>query len=308
MGENTPTPLTDIAALRDFNRYYTRRIGALDDRYLGRDRPLAEARLLYEIGEQGASLRELRTRLTLDAGYLSRMTHALETQGLIRVTVHPDDTRLRLAELTTAGRAEVEEQNLRSDALVAGLLHPLAPRQRTELTSALGTAHRLLRLAAIRIETVNGAAPDARACLTAYAADLNSRFPEGFDPAALVAPEEVSGTTGAFLVAYEEQRPVGCGALRTLEPRVGEIRHVWVAPSARRLGLARRLLDGLEQAALERDLTTVRLDTHAALTEARSMYRACGYTEIPRYGDNVYAAHWFEKRLVTASAPSPRSR
>jgi DNA-binding MarR family transcriptional regulator/GNAT superfamily N-acetyltransferase len=298
--ENTEQT-TDIAALRRFNRYYTRRIGALDDRYLGQDRPLGEARLLFEIGEDGASLRELRARLGLDAGYLSRMARALEEQGLVRIRVHPDDRRLRLAELTTVGRAEVEEQDRRSDALVAGLLNTLAPLQRTELTAALGTAHRLLRLAAIRMETVNGAAPDARACLDAYAADINSRFPEGFDPAALVRPEEVSGATGAFLVAYEEQRPVGCGALRTLEPGVGEIRHVWVDPGARRLGLARRILDGLEQAALERDLTVVRLDTHALLTEARAMYRACGYTEIPRYGANVYAAHWFEKRPAGVS-------
>lgn len=68
-------------------------------------------------------------------------------------------------------------------------------------------------------------------------------------------------------------------------------------PGARRLGLARRLLDALEREATERHLTVVRLDTHAVLTEARAMYRACGYTEIPRYDDNPYAGHWFEKRL-----------
>jgi ribosomal protein S18 acetylase RimI-like enzyme len=76
---------------------------------------------------------------------------------------------------------------------------------------------------------------------------------------------------------------------------------VWVHPGARRLGLARRLLAGLEREALARGLAVVRLDTHAVLTEAQAMYRACGYTEIPRYDDNVYAAHWFEKRLTGRS-------
>jgi ribosomal protein S18 acetylase RimI-like enzyme len=161
----------------------------------------------------------------------------------------------------------------------------------------MATAERLLRLAGIRVEVVEGGAPDALACLDAYAADLDARFPEGFDKAALVRPEEVSGDAGAFLVAYEEGRPVGCGALRRLEPGVGEIRHVWVSAGARRLGLARRLLDGLEGQARERGLDVVRLDTHAVLTEAQAMYRACGYTEIPRYDDNPYAGHWFEKRL-----------
>ncbi|MFF1766095.1 GNAT family N-acetyltransferase [Streptomyces sp. NPDC058249] len=291
-----------VKALRRFNRYFTRRIGVLDDHYLGQDRPLGEARLLFEIGEDGASLRDLRSRLGLDAGYLSRMIRALEAQGLVRVRVHPADNRLRIAELTPAGVVEVKEQDRRSDTLAEGLLSGLDARQREELTVAVAVAERLLRLAAITVERVDGASRDARDCLAAYAVDIDERFPEGFDPASLVRPEEVSGDSGAFLVAYEEGRPVGCGALRRLEPEVGEIRHVWVHPAARRLGLARRILDGLEDQATERGCEVVRLDTHAVLTEAQAMYRACGYTEIPRYDDNVYAAHWFEKRLVRRSA------
>jgi len=287
----------DIAALRRFNRYFTRRIGALDDHYLGQDRPLGEARLLFEIGD-GVSLRELRGRLALDAGYLSRMAKSLEAQGLVRLTVAPHDTRLRLMEPTPAGRVEVKEQNRRADALAAGLLGALTAPQRTELTRALATTQRLLRLAGITIALVDGAAEDARDCLDAYAADLDTRFPEGFDKTDLVRPEEVTGEAGAFFVAYEEGRPIGCGALRTLEPGTGEIRHVWVHPAARRLGLARRILTELERAAVAHDFTVVRLDTHAVLTEAQAMYLACGYAEIPAYVDHVYADHWFEKRLA----------
>ncbi|MGW1166683.1 GNAT family N-acetyltransferase [Streptomyces sp. NPDC002550] len=294
--QRPPVRAEDVAAFRRFNRYFTRRIGVLDDHYLGQDRPLGEARLLFEIGE-GVSLRELRRRLGLDAGYLSRMTKALQAQGLIRLVVPAHDNRLRLVEPTAAGRAEVAEQQRRADALAAGLLEGLGPAQRAELTAAMATAERLLRLAAISVETVDGASADARACLDAYAADIDARFPEGYDKAALVRPEEVAGDAGAFLVAYEERRPVGCGALRRLAPGVGEIRHVWVHPEARRLGLARRLLAGLEREALTRGLTVVRLDTHTVLTEAQAMYRACGYTEIPRYNDDVHGGHWFEKRL-----------
>lgn len=305
--KSEPVAVRDVRSLRRFNRYFTRRIGALDDHYLGQDRPLGEARLLFEIGEvgegrEGASLRELRARLGLDAGYLSRMVKALEGQGLVRVGVHGGDSRVRVAALTSAGRSEVAEQNRRADALAKGLLRGLSPAQRGELTEALGAARRLLRLAAIRVETVDGGSDDARACLDAYAADLDERFPEGYDPATLVPAHEVSGDSGAFLIAYEEERAVGCGALRTLDPgaRVAEIKHVWVHPGARRLGLARRLLGELERAAAGRGFGVVRLDTHASLTEAQAMYRACGYMEIPRYNDDVYGAHFFEKRL---SAP-----
>ncbi|MFB6552601.1 GNAT family N-acetyltransferase [Streptomyces sp. NPDC056405] len=290
----------DVTALRRFNRYFTRRIGVLDDRYLGQDRPLGEARLLFEIAESGSgvSLRDLRGRLGLDAGYLSRMVKALEAQGMVRLGVHPDDSRLRTVEPTPAGRAEVAEQNRRADVLVSGLLQGLGPDQRRRLTDAMATAQRLLRLAAVTVTPVDArTTPDARACLDAYAADLDARFPEGFDPSDLVGPEEVSGDAGAFFVAYEEGRPVGCGALRRTAPGVGEIKHVWVHPGARRLGLARRLLDALEDEAAARGLTVVRLDTHAVLTEARAMYEASGYTEIPAYSDHVYAGHWFEKRL-----------
>ncbi|MFJ8788184.1 GNAT family N-acetyltransferase [Streptomyces sp. NPDC102462] len=296
-----PVAVDDVAALRRFNRYFTRRIGALDDHYLGQDRPLGEARLLFEIGD-GISLRELRTRLGLDAGYLSRMARALEAQGMVRVGVPPHDNRLRIVEPTPAGRVEIAEQNRRADALAAGLLQGLTPDQRAELTGAMATAQRLLRLAGITVEVVDGAAPDARACLDAYADDIDAPFPEGFDKSDLVGPAEVSGEAGAFLVAYEERRPVGCGALRRLEPGVGEIRHVWVHPDARRLGLARRLLAGLEDEARARGLGVVRLDTHGSLTEAQAMYRACGYTEIPAYVDHVYASHWFEKRLPNTPA------
>ncbi|WP_420076870.1 GNAT family N-acetyltransferase [Streptomyces sp. JL3001] len=292
-----PVSTEHVTAFRRFNRYFTRRIGVLDDHYLGQDRPLGEARLLFEIGD-GMSLRELRSRLGLDAGYLSRMAKALQAQGMVTLSAHPEDSRLRMIEPTAAGRVEVKEQNRRANLVAAGLLAGLSKPQRAELAGALATAQRLLRLASITVTLVDGAAPDARACLDGYAADIDERFPEGFDKDDLVAPQEVSGDAGAFFVAYEEDRPVGCGALRRLEPGVGEIRHVWVHPAARRLGLARRLLDALEQEAVARHLSVVRLDTHAALTEAQAMYRACGYTAIPAYDDNVYASHWFEKRLA----------
>ncbi|MGW2828707.1 bifunctional helix-turn-helix transcriptional regulator/GNAT family N-acetyltransferase [Streptomyces sp. NPDC001286] len=298
-GRTGPVPSEQVAALRRFNRYFTRRIGALDDHYLGQDRPLGEARLLFEIAGTpgGVSLRELRSRLGLDAGYLSRMTKALQAEGMVRISVDPRDNRLRMIEPTDAGRLEVKEQNRRANALAAGLLDTLTPAQRDRLVDAMTTAQRLLRLAAITVELVDGASPDARACLDAYADDIDARFPEGFDKSDLVRPEEVSGAAGAFFVAYEEGRAVGCGALRTLEPGVGEIKHVWVHPEARRLGLAGRILDALESEATARGFTVVRLDTHASLTEAQAMYRAAGYREIPAYLDHVYASHWFEKRL-----------
>ncbi|MFE9838086.1 GNAT family N-acetyltransferase [Streptomyces sp. NPDC005551] len=299
-----PVSVDDVRALRRLHRYFTRRAGALDEHCPGRERPLGEARLLLEVGH-GTSLRDLRSRLGLDAGYLSRMIKTLQAQGLIRVSVHRKDSRLRVAELTPAGRAEVAEQNRRADGLAAGLLRGLSEAQRGELTAAVAVTERLLRLAGTAVEVVDGASRDARTCLAAYAADIGGRFPDGFDPAVPVRPGEMPERAVAFVVAYEEGQPVGCGALRRLERGVGEIRHMWVHPDARRLGLARRMLKELERQAVARGLDTVRLDTHAVLTEAQAMCRACGYTEIPPYDDNVHAAHRFEKRLRRTPARRP---
>lgn len=288
--------LAQVAAFRRFNRYFTRRVEVLTDEYLGQGRPLGAARVLFEIGS-GASLRELRTRLGLDPGYLSRIIRSLQDEGLVRVSAHPGDARLRVAELTPAGEAELAEQDRRANGVVEGLLGTLAPEQRQELIIALARAERLLRQGTTSVRTVDPESDDARACLAGYVAELQERFPEGFDAADLVRPEEVRGDAGAFLVAYEDGDPAGCGALRTLEAGTGEIRHVWVAARARRLGVARLLLTGLEREAAARGFGAVRLGTHRALAEAIQMYRNSGYTEISWYGDDPHASYCFEKRL-----------
>ncbi|OXM71358.1 MULTISPECIES: bifunctional helix-turn-helix transcriptional regulator/GNAT family N-acetyltransferase [Amycolatopsis] len=288
--------VSDVAAFRRFNRSFTRRIGLLSDTYLGQDRPLGEARLLYEIGS-GASLRDLRTRLGLDAGYLSRLVRSLADAGLVRVRTGDRDSRLRIVEPTAAGEAELAEQHRRADALVTGLLDGLTGDQRRRLIDAMGTAERLLRLAAITIGPADPESADGRRCLHAYAAELDARFPEGFDTADLVAPGEIRGDRGVLLLAREDGRAVGCGALRTFEPGIGEIRHVWLDRDVRGLGLGRRLLAELEGAALARGMSAVRLGTHPELSEAIQMYRTSGYSEIPHYGDDPHSGLWFEKRL-----------
>lgn len=141
--------------------------------------------------------------------------------------------------------------------------------------------------------------PLARGCLERYFGELESRFPEGFDRATddASALGEYAPPGGVFLVARLAGTAVGCGALRPFSPGVGEVKRMWVSPEARGRGVARKLLAALESAARERRLRAIRLDTHSALAEALRLYRAAGYREIPRFNDNPYAHHWFEKTL-----------
>src|SRR4051812_2577920 len=166
-----------IDLVRDFNRYYTRRIGALSDRYLGQARPLGEARLLFEIGA-GADLRDLRARLELDSGYLSRLLRSLGEQGLVTVRAHPQDGRVRVAELTDAGVRERADLDTRSRDSIGELLDRLTSAERDRLVGAQGEVRRLLRLATVTIEAVADDSEVARGCLRAYAKELAVRFPE----------------------------------------------------------------------------------------------------------------------------------
>ena len=297
--------VADIEVLRQFNRFYTQTIGVLSDRYLGQARPLGQSRLLFEIGSSGADVRELRGRLGLDAGYLSRMLRSLQHQGLVEVQPHPSDNRARVAALTATGRRELADLNERAATVAHGLLEPLTDSGRADVISAMETIRRRLRMAAITVGVTDPGSAIARDCLNAYAGELQRRFPGGFDPRDLIAPAEARGKRGAFVVAREGGEPAGCGAVRTMAPGVAEIRHVWVAPAARRLGLGRRILTELERQACTRGLATLRLDTHEVLSEAIAMYRASGYHEIPRYHDNPYAYHWFEKHLTGPCPPEP---
>src|ERR687895_1770659 len=106
-----------VAQVRRFNRVVTQRVGALDDHYLARDRPLGEARVLWEVGPDGCDVRSLRSRLDLDSGYLSRLLRSLEGGGLITVEPSEPDKRIRTARPTSAGLAERGVLHHRSDAL-----------------------------------------------------------------------------------------------------------------------------------------------------------------------------------------------
>src|SRR3954464_7232288 len=98
--------MDEIAQVRRFNRTVTQRVGALSDRYLARDRPLGEARMLWEIGPDGREGRALRARLDLDSGHASRLLRTLEADGMATVAPSPADGRVRVATLTATGHAE----------------------------------------------------------------------------------------------------------------------------------------------------------------------------------------------------------
>jgi DNA-binding MarR family transcriptional regulator/GNAT superfamily N-acetyltransferase len=288
-----------IPGVRLFNRTVTQRVGALNERFLARDRPLGQARLLWEIGPEGRDVRTLRTELDLDSGYVSRLLRSLEEAGLVQVEAKDSDRRQRVARLTHAGRAERAVLDRRSDELAASLLEPLSDSQRTRLVQAMGEVERLLTAGMVTVEAVDPALPHARYCLEQYFRELDRRFDVGFDPrqSTPLDGDDLRPPRGLMLVATLRAEPVGCGALKLHADEPADLKRMWVAESARGLGLGRRLLTELETHAGQHGATRVRLETNRALVEAIALYRSAGYREVDPFNDEPYAHHWFEKDL-----------
>jgi len=285
-----------IEQIRRFNRTVSRRIGALEESYLARGRPLGEARLIFEIGVgEGCDLADLRGRLGLDSGYLSRLLRSLEAQGVVLVAKSTADGRGRRATLTAKGRRERQRYDALSDELAASMLAPLRSVQRGRLVAAMAEVERLLTAGSIVVGEEAAGSRDAKWCLAQYYGELDRRFEGGFDPGAGAAGKEDAATR--FLVARLDGEPVACGMLKPLETGCGEIKRVWTAPAMRGMGVASRLMDRLEAMAGEMGYATVRLDTNKALVEAHDLYLRRGYRDIARYNDNPYAHRWFEKQL-----------
>jgi DNA-binding MarR family transcriptional regulator/GNAT superfamily N-acetyltransferase len=288
-----------VQTVRGFNRLVTQRVGALQDGYLARDRPLAESRVLWEIGERGCEVRALRSRLDLDSGYLSRLLRSLEASGLVTVAASQGDKRIRTARLTRAGRRERTLLNDRSDELARSMVAPLSADQRDRLVTAMAQVQRLLTASMVEIEARDPDHAHARFCMSEYFSELDHRFERGFDPQGSMpaAADDLRPPAGLFLVATLHGEPVGCGAVKFHGDEPVELKRMWVSPTVRGLGLGRRLLEELERRSVEHGSRVIRLETNAALPEAVAMYRSSGYREVDAFNGERYADHWFEKDL-----------
>ncbi|MDP3894179.1 helix-turn-helix domain-containing GNAT family N-acetyltransferase [Nocardioides sp.] len=287
-------------ALRRFNRAWSQRVGVLSESFLGLGRPLGPTRLLHEIGLEGATVIDLRARLGLDSGHLSRQLSSLVDDGLVRLEPDATDRRRRIATLTARGRREWERLEHRSEELAKRLVAPLSPRQRERLTEALATAELLLRAATADMATVDPASSLAQAAMARYVDELDQRFPGGFDPGDTSTTDAVtmSAPHGVFLVAASDGSPIACGGVQSLGDGVAEVKRMWVDPAWRGAGLGSRMLALLEEEGRRLGHHTMRLDTHGVLTDAAVLYLRAGYRPIARYNHNPYAEAWFEKSLA----------
>jgi DNA-binding MarR family transcriptional regulator/N-acetylglutamate synthase-like GNAT family acetyltransferase len=303
-----PTRLTAAARIRRFNRFYTRRMGLLNEGLLQSRFSLAEVRVLYEVAHlPHPTARVIASTLHLDEGHLSRLLRGLRQRGLITARAAPGDRRQRRLALTARGRKAFGALNARATEEVAEMLHALSNSDQRHLLDSLGTVETLLA------ET---GAPEAPA--------IEIRGPEPGDLGWVVQrhgelyAEEygwtadferlVAGIVGEFATTKKDSgnrcwiatvngERAGCVFLVPVSPELARLRLLLVEPWARGLGLGTRMIQECIDAARESGHRTLTLWTNDVLTAARRLYERAGFRLVKSephrsFGKSLVGQNW----------------
>ncbi len=305
------TPAARIAAVRRFTRFYTRKIGVLDQRLLKSSFSLSEGRVLYELAHRrGLTARDLGGWLGIDPGYLSRMLKGFAKRGLVRRIPSAVDARERQIEITPAGRRAFAPLDRRSHADVGAMLGALPEEKQRRLVDAMCAVETLLGSdepapAAIRAGfTLRGPKPGDIGWIThrqevlyfqeygwnvefeALIAGIMSKFILEFDPA-----------MEKCWVAERDGEIVGSVFVVKKAKTVAQLRLLYVEPGARGLGIGRRLVDECVRFARRKKYRTMTLWTNDVLTSARRIYEAAGFRLVKQerhrsFGKNLVGQNW----------------
>ena len=289
-------PSSHVASLRSFNRFYTRRIGVLDEHLYGTPFTLPQTRVLWELAHhEGTTATELARALDIDPGYLSRLLAALKARRLVRAQRSPADARQSLLFLSATGRKAYAAMNAQSEQQIQGLLSPLDEPNRRRLLQATGTIESLLGGAARKeaapyllrapqpgdigwVIARHGALYAAEygwdLTFEGLVAQIAGRFVEQFDAkreACWIAERHGENVGCVFLVQARDDK--------TGKPERGtaQLRLLIVEPSARGLGIGARLVAECERFARQAGYRRIKLWTQSILVAARAIYAKAGY-------------------------------
>jgi len=283
--------------VRQFNRYYTVHLGLLRGRYLDTDYSLSEGRIMYELSmNPGCTANHLRTKLDLDAGYMSRLLRSLGERGLVHGERSPQDKRATLLSLTETGQTVIADINHRASAETVRMLGQLGETQRAELLDAMRKVQHILSTPATRVVRATAdQLDDARHLLHEYFNVINVVLRDDDDAIRAF----LNDASSAMWIAYVDGEAAACVAMRPLQEVAGatECKRLYVADRFRRRGLAEALMQALESHATQAGYNAVYLDTKDDLHAAIRLYEQLGYERCERYNDNPQATIFMRKRL-----------
>ena len=289
-----------IAAVREFNRFYTARLGLLRKRHLDGEFSLTEARVLYEIGAApDVTASTLHSTLDLDPGYLSRILALMMRRRLVRHKTSPADGREKLLSLSSLGASKLDQLNHQSALQIHGVLDRLSETDREIVVSSLSQVRRILSRAQrtpVRIVQLTKETQAAQAILQEYYESVNVLVRD--KPGAIQAIIDAAAS-GVWL-AHLGKEVVGCVVLRRLEfmAKSSECKRLYVKPWARGRGIADKLLDAQEMHARKEGIEWIYLDSYDDLKTAIALYERRGYDRCERYNDNPQATVFMRKKIA----------
>jgi DNA-binding MarR family transcriptional regulator/GNAT superfamily N-acetyltransferase len=287
-----------VAALRGFNRFYTQQIGVLHERLAGSPYTLTQSRLLWELAHRdGLTAATLARELELDPGYLSRLLRSLRERGLVRATRSKADGRQALLALTAAGRRAFAPLDERSRLGMQALLEPLCDADQSRLVESAGTIEALLGGSAAASHALALRAPEPgdigwvvmrHGALYAKEYGWDMRFEALVAHIAAGFIDQFDAQREAAWIAERAGVRVGCVFLVRARdeataaplPGVAQLRLLLVEPSARGLGVGKRLVSQCTRFAREAGYARIRLWTNSVLSAARGIYEREGYRMI----------------------------
>jgi DNA-binding MarR family transcriptional regulator/GNAT superfamily N-acetyltransferase len=277
----------NVSSVREFNRFYTQKIGVLTDRWLESDYSLTEVRVLYELANRARPLAsDLVRDLSLDPGYLSRILGKFTRHRWLKRQRCAEDARKSYLVLTSKGRAAFELMDGRSRDAIAALLAPLSSQQQLQLQGHLHNVQALLgERAAVKSEVSlrEHRAGDMGWVIGKHGEWYAREYGWNTEFEALVGEicvkflREFDPTGERCWIAEREEVPVGCIMLVRHSRTVAKLRLLLVDPSQRGMGVGNALITALLQFARSTGYRKVTLWTQSILSGARRLYQAHGF-------------------------------
>jgi DNA-binding MarR family transcriptional regulator/N-acetylglutamate synthase-like GNAT family acetyltransferase len=304
-----PTAKLDptVEAVRAFNRFYTHYLGLLDERHLGSDLSLTAVRLLYELAHdprESSSASEIARGFGLDTGYVSRLVESLDRKGLIAKAKTPDDARRTTLRLSAAGRRAVARFEATTREHLATLLHPLSREERRELVGAMKLAQRLLGGADVSTVDLRPPRPgDLGHVIERQAALYAEEYGWDWTYEGLIAGicagfvEHFDAAHERCWIADRDGIAVGSVFVVRKSATVAQLRLLYVEPSARGLGIGRRLVEACIAFARAAGYRKMMLWTNDVLVSARRIYEAAGFVLVEEerhhsFGKDLVGQNW----------------
>jgi DNA-binding MarR family transcriptional regulator/GNAT superfamily N-acetyltransferase len=294
-----------IDAIRRFNRFYTRRVGALQPQYLSSPYSLPQARVLYELGQRGeCTASELGADLDLDLGYLSRLVQGLKRSGLVQGEAAKEDARRVRLTLTAKGRKAYQQLDSRSRDEVGAMLSKLGAAEQTRLVDALQAVEGVLDKKTGNTVTLRAHKPGdmgwvigAHGRLYAQEYGWDERFEALVAGIAKDFIERFDPKMERCWIAEMNGEPVGCVFVVKKSKSVAKLRLLIIEPRARGIGLGRRLVDECIAFAREKGYRKLVLWTQSNLAAARAIYRKTGFVKVKEqkhadFGIRLTGEYW----------------